>query len=164
MSRVKLIALDVDGTLTDGGFWWGPGNEEFKRFSYLDVMGISLAKKAGFSFALISGEDSPIVDRFARKLGILHVYKGCRDKASALRELMLRKSLRPEEVCFMGDDVNDLPAMAVAGYSAAPANAVEQVRAKANFVSAHRGGDGAVRELLDHLCEARLTSGEGKAA
>ena len=71
--------------LTDGGFWWGPNGEEFKQFNFADVMGISLGRKAGLRFALISGEASPLVDRFAEKMGIVDVYKGCKDKAAALR-------------------------------------------------------------------------------
>jgi 3-deoxy-D-manno-octulosonate 8-phosphate phosphatase (KDO 8-P phosphatase) len=164
VSPVKLIALDVDGTLTDGGFWWGADGEELKRFSFLDVMGISRATKAGTTFALISGEEGSIVDRFARKIGARLVYMGCRDKAAALRQIMLSKGLEPEDVCYMGDDLNDLPAMAVAGYSAAPANAVEEVRAKATYVCTRQGGNGAVRELLDHLQLVPLADSEQRVA
>src|ERR1019366_1156507 len=71
MKQSRAIALDVDGVLTDGGFWWGPNGEEWKRFCFADVMGVSLARKSGLIVALISGEDSPLVDRFATKMGIL---------------------------------------------------------------------------------------------
>ena len=155
MQQVKLIALDVDGTLTDGTFWWGPQGEELKRFSSHDVAGISQASKVGFTFALISGDSSPLIDRFAQKLEIKFVYKGCRDKAAALRELMARKNLYPQEICFMGDDLDDLPAMAVAGVSAAPSSAVEHVRAKATYVTSASGGNGAVRELIEHIREVQ---------
>src|SRR6516164_4512110 len=104
---VNAVVIDVDGVLTDGTFWWGPNGEEFKRFSFADVMGISLARKAGIVFALISGEDSPLVDRFAAKMQIRHVYKGCKDKAAALRSFVATAGLDLSEVCFMGDDVND---------------------------------------------------------
>src|SRR5215469_15484493 len=89
--RIKAIALDVDGVLTDGGFWWGPNGEEWKRFSFADIMGVSLAKKAGLLITLISGEDSPLVDRFAVKMGIADVYKNCKDKAGALRNFAERR-------------------------------------------------------------------------
>ena len=78
MVAIRAVALDVDGVLTDGGFFWGPSGEEFKRFSFADVMGISLARKAGLIVALISGEDSPLVDRYAKKLGIGDVIKNCK--------------------------------------------------------------------------------------
>ena len=150
---LRAVALDVDGTLTNGRFSWGPDGEETKEFSFLDVMGISLARRAGLTFALISGEDSPLVDRFAAKMGILDVAKGCRDKAAALAAFMVNHGLEPHEVAFMGDDVNDLDAMRLAGFSAAPANAVAAVKDEADFVAVRSGGDGAVRELLDHVLE-----------
>src|SRR5579885_3649404 len=120
MKEIKAIVLDVDGVLTDGGFWWGPNGEEWKRFSFADVMGVSLARKAGLIVALISGEDSPLVDRFATKMGITDIEKNCKNKEQALRSFASRRELALAEICFMGDDVNDLAAMAVAGIAAAP--------------------------------------------
>ena len=152
--QLRAIALDVDGVLTDGGFWWGPNGEEFKRFHFLDVMGIARARRSGIRFALISGEDSPLVHRFATKVGIEDVFASCKDKASALREFTDRHALDLATVCFMGDDVNDLAAMALAGVSAAPANAHSLVLAKASVVTTRSGGSGAVRELLDLLAAA----------
>jgi 3-deoxy-D-manno-octulosonate 8-phosphate phosphatase (KDO 8-P phosphatase) len=151
VAAIRAVALDVDGVLTDGTFWWGPGGEEFKRFSFADVMGISLARKAGLVFALISGENSPLVDRFAEKMGITHVHKGCKDKATALRAFAATVGLELAEICFMGDDVNDLPALRIAGLSAAPANAHAAVCKVASQITKHSGGNGAVRELLDSL-------------
>ncbi len=150
---IKAVALDVDGVLTDGTFWWGADSEEFKRFSFTDVMGISLGRKAGLVFALISGEDSPLVDRFAGKMGITDIYKGCKDKAAALKSFAHQHDLDLSQVCFMGDDVNDLPAMELAGLglAAAPATSHESVRQKAAFITQHPGGQGAVRELVDLL-------------
>jgi 3-deoxy-D-manno-octulosonate 8-phosphate phosphatase (KDO 8-P phosphatase) len=152
---IKAIALDVDGVLTDGTFWWGPGGEEWKRFSFADVMGVSLGRKAGLIFALISGEDSPLVDRYAAKMGIEDVFKGCKDKAAALRTFAERRGLALTEVAFMGDDVNDLSAMILAGLAAAPATAHESVRRAAAHVSALPGGQGAVRELVDLVLARR---------
>jgi 3-deoxy-D-manno-octulosonate 8-phosphate phosphatase (KDO 8-P phosphatase) len=151
VTGIKAVALDVDGVLTDGTLWWGPGGEEWKRFSFRDIMGVSLGRKAGLRFALISGEDSPLVDRYARKMGIADVYKGCKDKAAALRDFAGKHGLELSEVCFMGDDVNDLGALEIAGLSAAPADAHESVRRRAQRVMRHGGGLGAVRELVDLL-------------
>ena len=148
---IKAIVLDVDGVLTDSTFWWGPDGEEFKRFSFTDIMGISLGRKAGLIFALISGENSPLVDRFAEKMGISDIYKGCKDKAAALQSFARKHNLDLSEVCFMGDDVNDLPALELAGLAAAPANAHETLRRKATLVTQQSGGQGAVRELIDIL-------------
>jgi len=96
-----------------------------------------------------------LVDRYADKLLIRHVVKGCRDKAAALRDFSVAAGVNLTETCFMGDDVNDLPAMAVVGLSAAPANAASVVLAKAHFIAKAAGGNGAVRELIDALLAAR---------
>ena len=151
MAGVRAVALDVDGVLTDGGLWWGPDGEEFKRFSFRDIMGVAEGTRAGLVFALISGEASPLVDRFARKMRIQHVHKGCRDKAQGIRDFAAAAGIPLEAIAFMGDDVNDLPAMALAGFSAAPANAHASVKRVVDLVTAAPGGDGAVRELIDAL-------------
>jgi 3-deoxy-D-manno-octulosonate 8-phosphate phosphatase (KDO 8-P phosphatase) len=151
MSVLKAIALDVDGVLTDGGVWWGPDGAEWKRFSFADIMGVSLARKAGLIVTLISGEDSPLVDRFAAKMNLSDITKGCKDKASALRAFAERNQLQLDEIAFMGDDVNDLAAMELAGLAAAPADARPAARSKAAIVTEARGGNGAVRELVDHI-------------
>jgi 3-deoxy-D-manno-octulosonate 8-phosphate phosphatase (KDO 8-P phosphatase) len=155
MIPVRAVALDVDGVLTDGGVWWGPNGEEWKRFSFRDIMGVSLARKAGVIVALISAEDGPLVDRFAAKMGITDVAKGCKDKADGLRRFADRHQLALSDVCFMGDDVNDLPAMELAGVAAAPADAHPAVVRRAAFVATRGGGNGAVRELLDAVVAAR---------
>jgi 3-deoxy-D-manno-octulosonate 8-phosphate phosphatase (KDO 8-P phosphatase) len=155
MKHLKAIVLDVDGVLTDGGVWWGPNGEEWKRFSFADIMGVSLAKKSGLRIGLISGEDSPLVDRFAGKMGITDVEKNCKDKACALRSFAERHGLALSEICFMGDDVNDLGAMEIAGLAAAPAGAVPAALRQAAFVASKNGGNGAVRELIDSILSAR---------
>ena len=104
MHQIRAIALDVDG----------PNGEEFKRFSFADVMGVSLARKAGLLVTLISGEESALVDRYAQKMGLTDVAKGCKDKAQALRAFAERNALELREIAFMGDDVNDVAAMAIA--------------------------------------------------
>src|SRR5215475_8010863 len=104
LRAIRAIAIDVDGVLSDGGVWWGPQGEEWKRFSFADFMGVSLARRAGFILALISGENSPLVDRYAEKMLIKHVVKGCRDKAAAVRDFASAVGVSLPEVCFMGDD------------------------------------------------------------
>ena len=135
--------------------WWGPNGEEGKRVSFADLMGGSLARKSGLRVALISGEDSPLVDRFAAKMGITDVEKNCKDKARALRTFAGRHGLALSEICFMGDDVNDLGAMDLAGLAAAPAGAVRAALEKASFIASRDGGNGAVRELVDAIIEAK---------
>jgi 3-deoxy-D-manno-octulosonate 8-phosphate phosphatase (KDO 8-P phosphatase) len=155
LANIRAVALDVDGVLTDGGFWWGPAGEEWKRFCFADVMGISLARRAGLKLALISGEDSPLVDRYAAKMHIQYVFKGCRDKDAALQEFATAAGLEPAQICFMGDDVNDLAALQIAGFSAAPANSSTEVLACVDFITKNPGGNGAVREVIEAILAAQ---------
>jgi len=151
--KIKAIATDVDGVLTDGMFWWGTNGEEFKRFSFADVTGIALARKAGLELALISGESSEsgmaLVQRFADKLQITDVYKGCHDKAAAVTEFAAHHNLQLSEICFIGDDVPDLPAMEIVGVPVAPANAQAVAREKAAWIASRDGGSGVLREVID---------------
>jgi 3-deoxy-D-manno-octulosonate 8-phosphate phosphatase (KDO 8-P phosphatase) len=157
---IKAIATDVDGVLTDGGVWWGPNGEEWKRFHFADIMGLSLARKSGLIIALVSGENSPLVDRLASKLGIGNVYKECKDKASALRSFSERHGLALQEICFIGDDVNDLAALELAGLSACPADARPAVRQVCQLVTKQPGGNGAVREIVDMLLQSAQIAGK----
>lgn len=157
--NVKAIATDVDGVLTDGTFWWGTNGEELKRFCFADVTGIALARKAGIKLALISGESSEsgkiLVQRYADKLQIADVYKGCHDKAGAVTEFAARYGLHLSEVCFIGDDVPDLPAMEIAGVPVAPGNAQKAAKDKAIWITSSNGGFGVLREVIDRILQQR---------
>ena len=153
------MALDVDGVLTDGSVWWGPNGEEWKRFHFADIMGLSLARRAGLVVALISGEDSPLIDRLATKMRISDVDKNCKDKGSALRALAERHGFSLDEVCFIGDDVNDLSALTIAGLSACPADARDLIRGQCQVITRLSGGNGAVREVVDMLLASAADNG-----
>ena len=163
LDRIKAVAMDVDGVLTDGTFWWGPNGDELKRFCFADGTGISLAMQAGLLIALVSGESSAsgmaLVQRYADKLQITNVYKGCHDKAGAVQDLAAKHGLDLSAVCFIGDDLLDLPAMSIVGFSAAPSNAHPSVRKQAKLVTARTGGQGAVREVLDLILDHNSKGG-----
>jgi len=148
---IKAVAMDVDGVLTDGTVWLDEAGRESKRVSFADIMGVSMGRRAGLHFAFMSGESGPSLDQVASKFGVLEVYRGCKDKAAALREFALRHDVGLDEVCFIGDDVNDLPAFEVCGLSVAPADAQPAALAKAAFVTTRPGGRGSVREVVDAL-------------
>jgi 3-deoxy-D-manno-octulosonate 8-phosphate phosphatase (KDO 8-P phosphatase) len=148
---IKAVAMDVDGVLTDGIVWLDESGHEMKAISFADVMGVSLGRRAGLLFALVSGEGGPSLDRLAAKFGISEVYRDCKDKAGAVRDFAARNSLQLAEVCFIGDDVNDVPAMEICGLAVAPANAQAAASAAASIVTTRPGGGGAVREVLDDL-------------
>ena len=162
LQYIQAVAFDVDGVLTDGTFLWSPSGEESKRFSFTDVMGISLLRRLDIKLALISGEPSPLVDRYAEKLRIPFVIKGTRDKAAALTEFCNKFDVSLGHTCFFGDDVNDLSAMEIAGLCACPSNASAEVVAyvaERGFVSPLPGGHGAVRSFADAILAARSVRG-----
>jgi 3-deoxy-D-manno-octulosonate 8-phosphate phosphatase (KDO 8-P phosphatase) len=148
---INAVAMDVDGVLTDGTVWLDETGRESKRVSFADIMGVSMGRRAGLHFALMSGESGPSLDQIAAKFGVLEVYRGCKDKAAALLEFALRHDVRVDEICFIGDDVNDLPAFELCGLAVAPADAQPPALARAAFVTTRPGGAGAVREVIDML-------------
>jgi 3-deoxy-D-manno-octulosonate 8-phosphate phosphatase (KDO 8-P phosphatase) len=159
---LRAIAFDVDGVLTDGTLIWSTAGEESKRFSFTDIMGISLLRRLDLKMALISGEASPLVDRYAEKMHIPFVVKGTRDKATALRDFTMQFDIPLEQTCFFGDDVNDLAAMEIAGLCACPCNSAAEVLAyvtEHGYVSPLPGGHGAVRSFTDAILAARNLRG-----
>lgn len=148
---IKAVVMDVDGVLTDGTVWLDEDGRESKRISFADVMGVSLGRRAGLSFALISGESGGALDHIASKFGITDVFGGCRDKAAAVREFATRHDLDLAEVCFIGDDVNDVAAMQLCGLAVVPADAQAAASNVAAILATRRGGRGAAREVIDAL-------------
>jgi 3-deoxy-D-manno-octulosonate 8-phosphate phosphatase (KDO 8-P phosphatase) len=153
MAAIKAIAMDVDGVLTDGTVWLDAEGRETKRIAFVDVMGVSMARRVGLKLALISGEAGPLLDQVAAKLGITDVYGGCKDKAQAMRDFAARHALDQTDVCFIGDDVNDVEALGACGLAVAPAGAHRSAREAAALVTAQPGGSGAVREVIDRLLD-----------
>ncbi|RPH46407.1 MAG: HAD-IIIA family hydrolase [Burkholderiales bacterium] len=150
-AAVRLMAFDVDGTLTDGGLQIGPSGEAFKRFSVRDGMGLVLLREAGIRVALVTGRSSAIVEQRARELRIDTVLQGVGDKAAAMRELCAQAGIAPAQAGFMGDDWPDLPAMMAVGFAAAVPDAAPEVRRVAHWTATAPAGGGAARELAEHL-------------
>lgn len=154
-SRIRLLVLDVDGVLTDGGLVYTASGEDTKRFHVHDGLALVAALKAGLQIAVFSGRASAAVTRRMAELGVAEVHQGVADKVAALDALLARLGLAPREVAMMGDDLPDLAAMARAGLALAPANAVAEVKRAAHWVARRRGGEGAVREAVEMLLKAR---------
>ncbi|MGH2464882.1 MAG: KdsC family phosphatase [Candidatus Limnocylindrales bacterium] len=152
---IRAVAMDVDGVLTDGTVGIDDSGHESKRLAFADIMGISLGRRAGLAFALISGEGGALFDAIAAKVGITETYPSCRDKAGALRDFATKHDLALAEVCFIGDDINDVPAFEICGLAVAPADAHPTARARATRVTALPGGGGSVREVIDGLISSR---------
>lgn len=154
-SRIRLLVLDVDGVLTDGGLFYGASGEETKRFHVHDGLALVAARKAGLQIAVLSSRASAAVTRRMTELGVSEVHQGVGDKADALAVLCERLGIPTSAVAMMGDDLPDLAAMGRVGLALAPANAVAEVKRAAQWVARRRGGDGAVREAVEMLLKAR---------
>ena len=153
--RVRLMLFDVDGVLTDGKLWYGPGGEALKAFHVLDGHGIKLLMQTGTAVALLSGRSSPAVAARADELCIEHVLQGIDDKHAAFEALAARLGIPPAETGFMGDEVVDLPVLRRCGFACAPAEAHERVRASAHYVTRAPAGGGAAREACEFVLRAQ---------
>ncbi len=153
--ELKLFATDVDGVLTDAGMYYGESGEELKKFNTRDGMGIKLLQAEGVMIAIITMEQTKIVARRAKKLGITEVFQGAKDKVSVLTHLSEKFNIPFEQMAYMGDDVNDVGALQAVGYAAAPADCVDQVRLVVHYICQKKGGEGAVREVIDMILAAR---------
>lgn len=158
LADIRLLALDVDGVLTDGRLWYSETAGEIKVFHVHDGAGLKQLMTSGIEVVVISARSSPVVSRRAAELGIERVHQGVGDKRRCLVEAADAEGLEPAQCAFMGDDVADLGAFAVAGLCIAPANAVEAVRSRADWCTGARGGEGAVREVCERLLEARAAA------
>ncbi|WP_457571077.1 KdsC family phosphatase [Desulfovulcanus sp.] len=148
---VKLLILDVDGVLTDGGLYYDMHGQMMKRFNVQDGLGIKLAQAAGLEIAVISGLDSPVVEKRIKELGIEDYYPGFNDKLPKLEELKLKKGIDYRQMAFLGDDWVDAKPMQLVGLPMAVANARPEIKGLAKWISTATGGNGAVREAIDFL-------------
>jgi 3-deoxy-D-manno-octulosonate 8-phosphate phosphatase (KDO 8-P phosphatase) len=148
---IRLIVLDVDGTLTDGVIHYDSAGNEHRHFHVADGLGIAMALAVGLKFAVISGRRSAVTERRLAELGVGDIIQASGDKAAALRSLMAHDGLTPEQVAYVGDDINDLPAFGMAGFRVAVADAADVVRTQADHITPRPGGRGAVRDAIEEI-------------
>ena len=151
LAKIELLILDVDGVLTDGAITISSDGSESQPFSMLDGHGIRLWQRAGLKVALLSGRTSAAIKRRAEHLQIEYVLEECHYKLPALKKLLEQIGLSPEKVAYVGDDLPDLPAIRYAGFGVAVANAVDEVKQHADYVTTRPGGNGAVREVIEYI-------------
>lgn len=154
-AAVRLLVLDVDGVLTDGSIYVDAAGAETKRFHVRDGFGLQVWREMGFQTAIITGRNVPAVAHRAKELKIAHVHQGAGDKCAVLDKVLKELGMTAGEAAFLGDDWPDLRVMAVCGYSMAVADAEERVKQAAKFVTGRPGGNGAVREAVEHLLAAK---------
>jgi len=153
--RLRLMAFDVDGVLTDGRLYYSDEGIESKAFHVRDGSGLKMLREAGITLAVITGRRARCVEHRMRDLGIEHLHQGVENKRSCMEALLRELGLKPEEAGFMGDDLIDLPVMRLCGFSAAPADAAPLARQQALMVTPHEGGRGAVRDVCEFILEAQ---------
>jgi len=154
LAAVELLVLDVDGVLTDGRLIVHSDGSESKCFHILDGHGIRMWQRAGLKVALLSGRLSEATTRRAHELEIPYVIQDCHFKLPALKQLLAELGLSPENVAYVGDDLMDLPIVRYVGFGVAVANAVDELKEHADYVTAHRGGEGAVREVIERILKS----------
>jgi 3-deoxy-D-manno-octulosonate 8-phosphate phosphatase (KDO 8-P phosphatase) len=153
--RIKLLIMDCDGVLTDGRLYFGESGEVLKVFDTRDGQGIVTWHQAGFRSGIISGRNSPIVEMRGRQLGVEFFRLGRKEKSSAFEEMVGEAGVDSEDVVYIGDDTPDIPPMKLAGVAVAVADALDEVKAVADYVTQRNGGRGAVRELIDLMLRAK---------
>jgi len=154
-ANIRMLVLDVDGVLTDGKLYFDHAGNELKAFNTRDGMGMKALQRAGIDVAVITGRKSGAVEHRMAQLGIQHVYQGREDKLEAFLELLEVTGLDAGQVCFAGDDWIDLPVLLRAGLAVSVADAEDQVKQQAHWITRRNGGDGAVREICNLILAAQ---------
>jgi len=153
--KIKLLILDIDGVMTDGRIVYSIYGDELKFFDVQDGLGITLLNKVGIRSAIITAKKSRIVKARARDMKIAYVYQGYMDKARAFDKILKKSRLKAEDICFIGDDLIDVPVIKRAGFAVAVSNAMEEVKHSAHYVTTKMGGRGAVREICDLILKSQ---------
>lgn len=155
VKQIRLLATDVDGTLTDGGMYYGSGGETLKRFYVRDGLGVQLAQCVDLKVVFISSDSSPVIESRAQRLGVDHCFSGVRDKVSVMQKVCETEGIDFSQVAFLGDDLQDLELMKQVGLAAAVGDAHALLQQEAFFVCTKPGGFGAFREFAEWLIEQK---------
>jgi YrbI family 3-deoxy-D-manno-octulosonate 8-phosphate phosphatase len=155
LKRIRLFATDVDGVLTDAGMYYSESGEELKKFNTRDGMGIKLLQRAGLITAIVTQERTKLVAWRGEKLMMPEVHQGVMDKLSLVREMAARHGLSMDEVAYIGDDINDLATLKAVGFSATPVDGMPAVVEAVDYVCVKKGGEGAVREIIEMILKAQ---------
>ncbi len=153
LKRIKLLLLDVDGVMTDGGIYYSNSGDEFKKFNIHDGYGITKLKRAGINAGIITGRISNLVARRAEELGIKEIYQNLENKLEAYNSIKKKLGYIDTDIAYIGDDEFDLPVLERAGFSAAPSDAVPSVKKQVDYICKLGGGKGAVREIIELILQ-----------
>ena len=156
--KIKLVLTDVDGVLTDGGRYYSEKGEIVKRFHVRDGMGINILLRNGIKTAIVTKENSKIVKKWAKEMNISKTYSGIKNKEKELEKICKFYKILPDEVAFIGDDVNDIELMKKVGFSVTPSDGILQAKKIANYICKSSGGNGALREMIDLILKEKFSS------
>lgn len=159
--EIKYLIIDVDGTLTDAGIYYDENGNELKKFSTKDAAGFFAAHKVGIKIIILTGRACAATERRMKEMQVEYLIQNCRDKVSYIRGFMSDHGIYKNEIGYLGDDLNDLPGMALCGFVGCPQDACGEVKEAADYISGFRGGYGAVRDIIEFLLKTR---GEWKKA
>ena len=154
--NIKLVISDIDGVWTDGGMFYDQFDNEWKKFNVSDGWGVRFLRDLGIPFAIMTGEDTNIVQRRADKLKVKYLYLGAKNKLQLAKDLCAELSISLEEVAFIGDDLNDLKLLRAVGLSACPAQSPDYIKSEVDLVMTKRGGEGVFREFVEYIVKADL--------
>ena len=153
MKKIKIFLTDCNGCMTDGGMYYTENGDEMKKFNTQDGMGFQILRENGIKIGIVTGEESNIVKRRAKKLQVNYLKENCIDKLTTVKKILDDCGCSWEELLFVGDDINDLPVMQHAGIACAVNNARPEIKKCAMYVTVKNGGDGAIREIIDWMME-----------
>lgn len=154
-TKIKLLVIDVDGTLTDAGIYYDDHGNELKKFCTRDAAGFFAAKACGIQTMILTGRECPATTRRMKEMKVDHLYQNIKDKKTFLTDFMKENQLSRQEVGYVGDDLNDLPGMSLCGFVGCPADACEEIKAVANYISPILAGHGAFRDVVCYLLKER---------
>ncbi len=153
--KIQYLVIDVDGTMTDAGIYYDEHGNELKKFCTKDGAGFFAAHKAGMEILVLTGRECAATTRRMKEMQVDHLVQNCRDKVSYLLQFMAERHISREQMGYLGDDLNDLPAMGLCGFVGCPEDSCVEVKERADYVSSIKGGHGAMRDIIEYLLRSR---------
>lgn len=155
LQKIKYLIIDVDGTLTDAGIYYDENGNELKKFSTKDAAGFFAARQVGIKIMVLTGRECAATTRRMGEMKVDYLIQNCKDKAAYIRDFMEKNEVNKNEIGYLGDDLNDLPGMCLCGFAGCPADACDEVKERADYVSCIKGGYGAARDIIFYLLKER---------
>ncbi len=153
--KIQYLVIDVDGTMTDAGIYYDEHGNELKKFCTKDGAGFFAAHKAGMEILVLTGRECAATTRRMKEMQVDHLVQNCRDKVNYLLQFMAERHICREQMGYLGDDLNDLPAMGLCGFVGCPEDSCVEVKERADYVSSIKGGHGAMRDIIEYLLRSR---------